>query len=366
MTYDSSLSRLKSGWKNRLGLIAISAACVAFGTFSKVKAVQAAPSDQLSVLTKEFNTVLEERVNSLNTNPDIHVVLLDVNTLFASVLPGMLTETVLPCVQGPPLAPASAPTSICVDPDEYLFFDEVHPTAFVHGIIGEKAIESIELGLSDPGGMTELFIFGDSLSDGGNVFGFSGSTFPFPNAVAGPLLGADLYVDGNFTNGGMWWAVVASHFNLINPSSYYQEDIVGNTLSISDGGMSFAVGGATTGTDNAGNAQTPPFPVELPGLQDQIETFTALLESEGLEADPDALYVLWAGPNDFLGAFVPVDPTNPFAPFPDFTTQANRPADNIIAAINELYDLGARNFLVPNMYDMGATPLAADIDILFP
>ncbi|MEM8505748.1 MAG: SGNH/GDSL hydrolase family protein [Cyanobacteria bacterium P01_D01_bin.1] len=337
-------------------------------SLSHTKVVEAAPSDELTGITTAFNVALDNELDGLSvTLPDAQIALLDVSTLFTDELLIEFAQTVQSCVQGPPLAPASEPTSICINPSEYLFFDEIHPTATAHSAIGERAIEAVDQSLSEEviAGMTGLFIFGDSLSDRGNVFAFSGSTFPFPVAVQGPLSGSPLYVDGRFTNGPVWWEPLAQHFNLTNPHTYYQEKLSGNTPNLSDGSINFSVGGATTGTDNAGNAQNPPFPSELPGLQDQIDAFEALTILEG-GADPAALYVIWAGANNFLGAFIPTDRTNPFGPFTDFTTDPTAPATDIAMAVEELYNLGARNFLVANMYDIGNTPLARDIDLLFP
>jgi phospholipase/lecithinase/hemolysin len=96
---------------------------------------------------------------------------------------------------------------------------------------------------------------------------------------------------------------------------FHENVITGNFVtSIPNEGVNLAVGGGTTGRYNASNVQSPPFPFDLPGLEDQIEAFATPL-GEGEQADPDALYVVWGGANKFLGAFVPQDPTNPFALF---------------------------------------------------
>ena len=345
--------------KNRLGLMAVSMTIVACSTLSYMQSAKANASGQLHGHTTAFNSILEQEVSSLsNTFPDVRIALLDANTLFADVLPGEFSEPVQSCVQGPPLAPASAPTSICNNPADYIFFDEVHPTTAAHERIADVAIAAIDATI--PGDVTELFIFGDSLSDRGNVFGFSGGTFPFPVAVQGPLVGEPLYANGSFTNGPVWWEFVAEDLGISDPVAYYENVAAGVFPGSSVGGINFAVGGATTGTDNAGNAQNPPFPIALPGLQDQVDAFETVLGPGGA-ANPDALYVVWAGPNDFLGVFLPEDPANPFAPFEDFTRNPTKPTNNISSAIEKLYALGARNFLVGNMYDLGDTPLADDL-----
>ena len=345
--------------KNRLRLVAVGATVMACSTFGYVQGAKADPSGQLHGHTTAFNSILEQQVSALeDTLPDASIALFDVNTLFSDVLPGEFAEPVESCVQGPPLAPASAPTSICNNPGDYIFFDEVHPTTEAHGRIADVAIAAIEQTIS--GEITELFIFGDSLSDRGNVFGFSGGGFPFPVAVQGPLAGEPLYADGSFTNGAVWWQFMIDPLGVSEPVAYYGEVATGVLPDSPEGGINFAVGGATTGTDNAGNAQNPPFPIDISGLQDQVDAFETVLGA-GETANPDALYVVWAGPNNFWGEFLPENPANPFGPFTDFTNNPTRPVNDISTAIQKLYDLGARNFLVGNMYDLGETPLADDL-----
>ena len=170
-------------------------------------------------------------------------------------------------------------------------------------------------------------------------------------------------MDGAFTNGPVWWETLADDFGVDAPVPFYAGVASGTfPTSVPNEGLNFAVGGAATGTDNTGNAQSPPFPVDLPGLADQVEAYSSLIGPSG--ADPDALYVLWIGGNNFLGAYVPIDPANPYAPFQDFTTDPSQPVGDISIAIQTLYDLGARKFLVGNLYDFGATPLAAELEML--
>jgi len=61
--------------------------------------------------------------------------------------------------------------------------------------------------------------------------------------------------------------------------------------------------------------------------------------------DSNALYVVWAGANDFeyLGATEAV---------------AAATIGNLVTSVATLYGAGARNFLLPNLPDLGITPLA--------
>lgn len=149
---------------------------------------------------------------------------------------------------------------------------------------------------------SQLYVFGDSLSDTGNAFRVSGGLVPPPP-----------YFEGRFSNGLIWVDYLAQDLGL-NPSP--------NT--------NFAFGGATTGTNNT----ISPL---LPGLQQQINTFTQANPT----ADPNGLYIVWAGANDYLGGGV-TDPTVSIA--------------NLSNAITSLAGVGAQNILVLNLADLGSLP----------
>jgi phospholipase/lecithinase/hemolysin len=145
-----------------------------------------------------------------------------------------------------------------------------------------------------------VYAFGDSLSDSGNLFAFIGQP-------------ADPYFNGRFSNGPVAVERLASDLN----------------VPLFD----FAFGGAKTGLDGI-------VPL-IPGVLTQIGIYNAALK--GAAADSHGLYVVWAGPNDFLSA---ANPADAFAPA----------LGNLAQSIQQLYGLGARSFLVPLMPDLGLTP----------
>jgi phospholipase/lecithinase/hemolysin len=153
-----------------------------------------------------------------------------------------------------------------------------------------------------------IYVFGDSLSDTGNVF----------NATNGIIPPSPTYSNGRFSNGPIWVDYLASDLGL--------------TLNLKN---NFAFGGATTGTENIGLAT-------LPGLQQQINNFVA----ENQTADSNALYIIWAGTNDYLSYFFGGDPnpTNTVA--------------NLSAALTSLVADGARDIMVVNLPDLGKSPFA--------
>lgn len=125
--------------------------------------------------------------------------------------------------------------------------------------------------------------------------------------------GDSLSDNGNiarFTDGPVWVELLADEYSA--------------TL------FDFAYGGATTGFDN------PAAGLPVTGLLWQVDTF-----GPGLATLPsaDTLVTLWAGPNDLLQGR---DPFNAVS--------------NVGSALESLYNEGGRNFVVPNLPDIGKTP----------
>jgi thermolabile hemolysin len=166
---------------------------------------------------------------------------------------------------------------------------------------------------------SQIVVYGDSLSDVGKAATATGGAVP----PYSPLFGG-----GRFSNGPIWIEYLAASFGI-------------------SANNNFAVGGATSGTENT---IQPLFPVPIPGLigiQDQV--------SSNPITDPDALYILWGGANDYLGAGV----TNPSVT-----------VGNLSSEISTLIGRGAKNILVPNLPNLGklpvtlGTPNAAGLDLL--
>ncbi|NET28347.1 SGNH/GDSL hydrolase family protein [Okeania sp. SIO1I7] len=163
---------------------------------------------------------------------------------------------------------------------------------------------------------SDIYVFGDSLSDTGNAFAATGGLLP-PSPP---------YFEGRISNGPLWIETLAPQLELTsNPS------------------LNFAVNGATTGFVNSTNNLLPEgTPPLLIGLQTQIDNFIA----ETPETDPDALYVVWAGANDYLGGS---------------TQGVQSSVGNLSVAVNKLASIGARNFMLPNLPDLGLTPFGQSL-----
>ena len=182
---------------------------------------------------------------------------------------------------------------------------------------------------------TGIYVLGDSLSDTGNVF----------NATIDPQTGIGLppppYFPGRFSNGPIWIDELAQKLNLDSPTPSFQ---VANGAT-STSGINFAFGGATTTAANTINTN-------FFGLPQQVGAFQTLLNTNQQPVDPDALYVLWFGGNDYL-------PTE----FPDFVpfTNPDQTLENISNAVEALDSFGVKNLLVPNLPSLGDTPLALSL-----
>lgn len=182
----------------------------------------------------------------------------------------------------------------------------------------------------------KLYVFGDSLSDTGNVFNAS-KQFLGSGEPSSP------YYQGRFSNGPVWIDYLAQKLNLTPTPIAALANPQNSQRSGSDraGSVNFAFGGATTGTSSEISAA-------IPGLQTQVLEFKQLLANQ--TADVDALYVIWMGANDYLSG---INRTGtPQEPDPA------GPVQNIARAIESLYQSGARHFLIANLPELGETPLA--------
>ncbi|MGC1306274.1 MAG: SGNH/GDSL hydrolase family protein [Phormidesmis sp.] len=184
--------------------------------------------------------------------------------------------------------------------------------------------------------ITGLNIFGDSLMDAGNLFNLTGLP-PSPP------------YDQKLSNGKIWVEQVADALDLEPALS---TDVLpglfaGTTLLPTDG-INFAFGGSLSSDVNVGSSL-------LPGLRQQIETFGVL--SALAPPDPDALYLLLAGGNDYNEAFF-----NPAALTVPLDLLPNQVTDNLANAVAALVGAGAKHVLVSNLPDLSLQPFVATLN----
>jgi phospholipase/lecithinase/hemolysin len=158
---------------------------------------------------------------------------------------------------------------------------------------------------------TNVVIFGDSLSDTGNLYASTG--FPPPP-----------YFNGQFSNGPVWASAFSQHFGA-------------SGAPLSQGGSNYAYAGATTGLTGV--------PSGAPTLTAQEQNY---LVSHGGLSDQNALYVIFGGGNDIADALT----------LNNSNLIANGIA-NVTNIVTSLYATGARNILVVNAPDIGRTPVVS-------
>lgn len=160
-------------------------------------------------------------------------------------------------------------------------------------------------------GVNHVVVFGDSLSDNGNLLAQTSGAFPTVPA----------YYFGRQTNGLVWNETLAFD--------------IGASLT------NFAVAGAQTGTGNVWDGG--PFPGSpYGGLQNQIADYTSG------SMDSDALHVVWAGSNNFLS--IPSDPV----------AAIGQAVTDIVTAVGTLAVAGMTKIWVINLPDFGLTPRLID------
>jgi len=162
---------------------------------------------------------------------------------------------------------------------------------------------------------SQIFSFGDSLVDTGNAFSLTES-------LIGTGIPPEPYFEGRFANGPLWSEYLASELEL--PLT------------------NFGFGGAFSGREASMQLGGPIPGLELPGLLTQVDEFTA-----SSAVDPDALYLVSSGANDYLSGGV-INPQQPVA--------------DIAEALRSLQTAGAQHIVVANQPPLGDLPVANRAD----
>ncbi len=179
---------------------------------------------------------------------------------------------------------------------------------------------------------TQLYAFGDSLSDVGNVFIATDGAEPAPP-----------YFAGRFSNGANWIDDLSTGLGL------------GSVKPSLSGGTDFAFGGAVTGP------AVPAPPTVIPNISQQVGLFSL---ATGGVAPSSALYAVWIGSNDVFNALDDIAAGT--LTVPQAEADLGTAAQAAAGAVNTLAGEGARTFVVPLVPDLGKTPDATDIPDLPP
>jgi phospholipase/lecithinase/hemolysin len=159
---------------------------------------------------------------------------------------------------------------------------------------------------------SNLYVFGDSYCDVGNV------SIATQGARPGPL-----YYQGRFSNGPLWVDHIAGYLGL-------------KLAPALAGGTDWAFAGAWVTAPEDG----------VPTVPQQVQMY---LNSTGGKADPNALYFLDGGGNDIVGT-TSGDPN----------ALGYQIATGIADSELTLRRAGARHFIIPNLFNVGLLPVAAD------
>jgi outer membrane lipase/esterase len=173
-------------------------------------------------------------------------------------------------------------------------------------------------------------VFGDSLSDTGNVHATSRSD---PSLKPDPP--SPPYFRGRMSNGPVWVEHLADRLRVERP------------VASLNGGLNFAYAGATTGFGirQRSSLAIPGQVQPIANVGQQIEDFLAAQQSFA----PDQIVVLWAGANDLIQAVL--------AGLGEDSGIVTGSIANLQQHLRTLEAHGARRILVPNQVDASVAPL---------
>lgn len=161
--------------------------------------------------------------------------------------------------------------------------------------------------------LNNIVVFGDSLSDNGNLYEYMGHKIPQ----------SPPYFAGRFSNGPIWVERLAESYFSTNPNSHL---------------LDYAFGGAGISDEESDVLMT---------LKRELDIY---LNAHQGRASESSLYIVWIGANNYIGL-----PSN----MEESLAQVNR---GIVAGLKRLVDSGAKYIMVVNIPDLGRTPIASDLE----
>jgi phospholipase/lecithinase/hemolysin len=165
------------------------------------------------------------------------------------------------------------------------------------------------------GTLHNIVIFGDSLSDNGNLYEYMHHSLPQ----------CPPYFEGRFTNGPVWAERLVQ--------GYFAHD---SALHLHD----YAFGGAGVLSEADDDD-------ELFTLKREVDTY---LLAHNNQIDPNNMYFVWIGGNNYLGSPDDID------------AAVSDVIQGIQKDLERLVQKGAKNLTIMNLPDLGKTPLAKELE----
>jgi phospholipase/lecithinase/hemolysin len=260
-------------------------------------------------------------------------------------------------------------------------------------LIGCLAAAALAMPVAALASFSNMYVFGDSLSDNGNLYGWTGAPNPVTGGVdpdtglptsdtptpipLSPPYSPPPGLPGTFQNGPsysqlLWTGLqAANHLPVagnLNPRGllpWGPPALDPNPPA----GTNYAVGGARSRyhrfdlTDPDTGQLVPQATWPLPpapgaatyypfSLRGQFDQFA--MDVSGI-VDPNALFVVWSGSNDVGDALLLFDPTAA-DPFANVNLRMQEALQDVGAVLGGLVTAGAEYLLVPNVPDLGLTP----------
>lgn len=165
--------------------------------------------------------------------------------------------------------------------------------------------------------LKNIVVFGDSLSDNGNLYEYMHHQLPQ----------SPPYYEGRFSNGPVWAETLVKSYFKHNPAAHL---------------LDYAFGGAGVFNNISDDDEDTFFT-----LGHEIDTY--LLAHNG-QASPDSLFVVWIGGNNYLSLPEEKEET------------VLEVTSGIEKGLKRIIDAGAKHILVMSLPDIGATPLARELE----
>jgi len=194
---------------------------------------------------------------------------------------------------------------------------------------------------------SNMYVFGDSLSDSGNLFTWTDQDNPVTGGIPIPV--APPYFSGRFQNGPSYAEGLWTHLGLTN-----------NLIPSYLGGTNYAVGGArsyyhafdlNSGLPPTGSPAFAGF-----SLTGQLAAYNSYNAAHATSVDPNALYVVWSGANDVNDVLTMAG--SGLYSQAQISDQMTSAVTGVASVVSSLVANGAKELLVPTLPNLGLTPSA--------